>query len=157
MNSSATKGKHLSCQPRDELPLSDGFRPCGMSQWEQAPARSSEYRMGQGEGVCRSWVILNCLFNAGKPGSNTHIYWHSPPLKRIGSWLAATEPSAHFPGHRGYVPAGKLQLYHPIIPSEKGLRGQTGMHEDYWLPTPEPTQPSVPTVPTMSQVSLEEG
>ncbi|XP_034373519.1 rho guanine nucleotide exchange factor 37 [Arvicanthis niloticus] len=54
--------------------------------------------------------------------------------------------------HRGYVPAGKLQLYHPIIPSEKELRGQTEMHEDYWLPTPEPTQPSVPTVPTMSQV-----
>lgn len=55
-------------------------------------------------------------------------------------------------GHRGYVPAGKLQSYHPIIPSEKELRGQTGMHEDYWLPTPEPAQPSVPTVPTMSQV-----
>lgn len=55
-------------------------------------------------------------------------------------------------GHRGYVPAGKLQLYHPINPSEKEPRGQTGMPEDYWLPTPEPTQPSVPTVPNMSQV-----
>lgn len=55
-------------------------------------------------------------------------------------------------GHRGYVPAGKLQLYHPINPSEKEPRGQTRMPEDYWLPTPEPTQPSVPTVPTMSQV-----
>ncbi|XP_038952763.1 rho guanine nucleotide exchange factor 37 isoform X3 [Rattus norvegicus] len=55
-------------------------------------------------------------------------------------------------GHRGYVPAGKLQLYHPINPSEKEPRRQTGMPEDYWLPTPEPTQPSVPTVPTMSQV-----
>lgn len=54
-------------------------------------------------------------------------------------------------GHRGYVPAGKLQLYHPVISSEKELRGQTGVHEDYCLPTPEPTQPSVPTVPTMSQ------
>ncbi|EDL09772.1 RIKEN cDNA 4933429F08, isoform CRA_b [Mus musculus] len=54
-------------------------------------------------------------------------------------------------GHRGYVPAGKLQLYHPIIPSEKELRGQTGTHEDSWLPAPEPTQLSVPTVPTMSQ------
>ncbi|GAB1301790.1 Rho guanine nucleotide exchange factor 37 [Apodemus speciosus] len=54
-------------------------------------------------------------------------------------------------GHRGYVPAGKLQFYHPIISSEKELRGQTGVHEDCWLPTPEPTQPSVPTVPTMSQ------
>lgn len=55
-------------------------------------------------------------------------------------------------GHRGYVPAGKLQPYHPINPSEKEPRGQTGMPEDYWLPTPEPTQPSVPTVPTVSQV-----
>ncbi|XP_052011686.1 rho guanine nucleotide exchange factor 37 isoform X1 [Apodemus sylvaticus] len=55
-------------------------------------------------------------------------------------------------GHRGYVPAGKLQLYCPIVSSEKELRGQTGVHEDCWLPTPEPTQPSVPTVPTMSQV-----
>lgn len=55
------------------------------------------------------------------------------------------------------MPAGKLQLYHPIIPSEKELRGQTGTHEDSWLPAPEPTQLSVPTVPTMSQVSLEEG
>lgn len=102
-------------------------------------------------------MTLFCLFNAGKSGSNTHIYCLSPPLKRIGSWPAATEPSACFPGHRGYVPAGKLQLYCPIVSSEKELRGQTGVHEDYWLPTPEPTQPSVPTVPTMSQVSLEEG
>ncbi|XP_057645152.1 rho guanine nucleotide exchange factor 37 isoform X2 [Chionomys nivalis] len=54
-------------------------------------------------------------------------------------------------GHRGYVPAGKVQLYHHIIPSEE-LRGQTGTHEDYWLPTPEPTQPSVPTVPHVTQV-----
>lgn len=54
-------------------------------------------------------------------------------------------------GHRGYVPAGKLQLYRHIIPSEE-LRGQTGTHEDHWLPTPEPTQPSVPTVPTVTQV-----
>lgn len=67
------------------------------------------------------------------------------------------EPSVRFLGHRGYVPAGKLQLYHPINPSEKEPRGQTGMPEDYRLPTPEPTQPSVPTVLTVSQVSLEEG
>lgn len=55
------------------------------------------------------------------------------------------------------MPAGKLQLYHHIIPSEKELGGQTGTHEDYWLPAPEPTQPSVPTVPTVTQVSLGEG
>ncbi|XP_021070640.1 rho guanine nucleotide exchange factor 37 isoform X2 [Mus pahari] len=55
-------------------------------------------------------------------------------------------------GHRGYVPAGKLQSYHPIVPSEKELRGQAEMHEDSWLPAPEPTQLSVPAVPTMSQV-----
>lgn len=55
-------------------------------------------------------------------------------------------------GHRGYVPAGKLQLYHHPAPSEKELRGQTGTREDYWLPAPEPTQPSVPTIPTLTQV-----
>ncbi|XP_051019357.1 rho guanine nucleotide exchange factor 37 [Acomys russatus] len=55
-------------------------------------------------------------------------------------------------GHRGYVPAGKLQLYHHTIPSEKEPRGQTGLQEDHCLPTPEPTQPSVSTVPTMTQV-----
>ncbi|KAL1773833.1 rho guanine nucleotide exchange factor 37 [Sigmodon hispidus] len=55
-------------------------------------------------------------------------------------------------GHRGYVPAGKLQLYHHITPNEKELRDQGGVHEDYQLPTPQPTQPFVPTVPTMTQV-----
>lgn len=55
-------------------------------------------------------------------------------------------------GHRGYVPAGKLQPYHHTLPRERELRGQTGVHEDYWLPPPEPTQPSVPTVPTTAQV-----
>ncbi|XP_036060847.1 rho guanine nucleotide exchange factor 37 isoform X2 [Onychomys torridus] len=55
-------------------------------------------------------------------------------------------------GHRGYVPAGKLQPYHHIIPSEKEPRGQTDIQEDYWHPTTEPTQPSVPTVPATTQV-----
>lgn len=55
------------------------------------------------------------------------------------------------------MPAGKLQLYHHTIASEKELRGQAGTHEDHWLPAPEPTQPSVPTVPTLTQVSLAEG
>ncbi|KAL6041211.1 hypothetical protein STEG23_022917, partial [Scotinomys teguina] len=54
-------------------------------------------------------------------------------------------------GRRGYVPAGKLQPYHHIIPSEKEPRSQTGIYEDYWLPTTESTQPSVPTVPTTTQ------
>ncbi|XP_052598231.1 LOW QUALITY PROTEIN: rho guanine nucleotide exchange factor 37 [Peromyscus californicus insignis] len=55
-------------------------------------------------------------------------------------------------GHRGYVPAGKLQPYHHIIPSEKEPRGQTDIREDPCLPTAEPTQPSVPTVPLTTQV-----
>ncbi|XP_037053058.1 rho guanine nucleotide exchange factor 37 isoform X1 [Peromyscus leucopus] len=63
-----------------------------------------------------------------------------------GRWLVDSG------GHRGYVPAGKLQPYHHIIPSEKEPRGQTDRHEDYCLPTAQPTQPSVPTVPTMTQV-----
>lgn len=135
------------------------FRPHGLSHGskQQLGTAINCYRTGWWEGVCRSWVTLYCFFNARKPGSNTHIYGLSPPLNRIGSWLAATEPSACSLGQRGYVPAGKLQSYHPIIPSEKELRGQTGTHEDSWLPAPEPTQFSVPTAPTTNQVSLEEG
>uniref|UniRef100_K9IZ67 Rho guanine nucleotide exchange factor 37 n=1 Tax=Desmodus rotundus TaxID=9430 RepID=K9IZ67_DESRO len=54
-------------------------------------------------------------------------------------------------GHRGYVPAGKLELYH-IIPSEEKLREQARPREDFRHLTPEPTPSPVPSVPTRTQV-----
>lgn len=32
-------------------------------------------------------------------------------------------------GHRGYVPAGKLEVYH-VVPTEEELRGQARPHKD---------------------------
>nr|XP_044989020.1 rho guanine nucleotide exchange factor 37 isoform X2 [Jaculus jaculus] len=54
-------------------------------------------------------------------------------------------------GHRGYVPAGKLQQYH-VVPSEKEPRGQVGLLEDSGLLTPEPTQVPVSAAPAVTQV-----
>lgn len=54
-------------------------------------------------------------------------------------------------GQRGYVPAGKLELYH-VIPGEEKLRGQAGPPEDSRRLTPEPTPALVPSVPTGTQV-----
>ncbi|XP_006864003.1 PREDICTED: rho guanine nucleotide exchange factor 37 [Chrysochloris asiatica] len=54
-------------------------------------------------------------------------------------------------GQRGYLPAGKLQLYH-AIPSEEKFRGQVRSHEDSQPLTPEPILAPVSSVPTMTQV-----
>ncbi|XP_032951507.1 rho guanine nucleotide exchange factor 37 isoform X2 [Rhinolophus ferrumequinum] len=54
-------------------------------------------------------------------------------------------------GHRGYVPAGKLELYH-VVPGEEKLRGQVGPPEDARHLTPEPTPAPFPTVSTGTQV-----
>ncbi|KAK1343452.1 hypothetical protein QTO34_016232 [Cnephaeus nilssonii] len=54
-------------------------------------------------------------------------------------------------GHRGYVPAGKLEPYQ-IVPREEKLRGQAGPREDSRHPTPEPTAALVAAVPTGTQV-----
>ncbi|XP_017654815.1 rho guanine nucleotide exchange factor 37 isoform X2 [Nannospalax galili] len=54
-------------------------------------------------------------------------------------------------GHRGYVSARKLQLYH-MAPSEKALRGLVAPHENFQLLTPEPTPAPSPTVQAMTQV-----
>ncbi|XP_059949601.1 rho guanine nucleotide exchange factor 37 isoform X2 [Mesoplodon densirostris] len=55
-------------------------------------------------------------------------------------------------GHRGYVPAGKLELYH-VVPREEELRGQARPHRDSQRQTPEPTLAPVPSVPAVTQVS----
>ncbi|XP_057397189.1 rho guanine nucleotide exchange factor 37 isoform X2 [Balaenoptera acutorostrata] len=55
-------------------------------------------------------------------------------------------------GHRGYVPAGKLELYH-VVPREEELRGQAKPHSDSQRQTPEPTLALVPSVPAVTQVS----
>lgn len=54
-------------------------------------------------------------------------------------------------GHRGYVPAGKLELYR-VAPSEEDLRGQAKPHENSRQLTPEPTLAPVPSVPAVTQV-----
>ncbi|XP_057397190.1 rho guanine nucleotide exchange factor 37 isoform X3 [Balaenoptera acutorostrata] len=54
-------------------------------------------------------------------------------------------------GHRGYVPAGKLELYH-VVPREEELRGQAKPHSDSQRQTPEPTLALVPSVPAVTQV-----
>lgn len=56
-------------------------------------------------------------------------------------------------GHRGYVPAGKLEPYQ-IVPPEEKLRGQAGPREDSRHPTLEPTAALVAAVPTGTQVSV---
>ncbi|XP_040828701.1 rho guanine nucleotide exchange factor 37 isoform X4 [Ochotona curzoniae] len=62
-----------------------------------------------------------------------------------GRWLVDTG------GYRGYVPAGKLQLYH-IVPNNKEPRGQAGPHVDSQQPTLLPTPAPVPSVPAVTQV-----
>nr|XP_012308280.1 rho guanine nucleotide exchange factor 37 isoform X2 [Aotus nancymaae] len=62
-----------------------------------------------------------------------------------GRWLVDTG------GHRGYVPAGKLQLYH-VVPSAEELRRQAGLNEDPRCLTPEPVRAPVPSIPTVNQV-----
>nr|XP_003404641.2 rho guanine nucleotide exchange factor 37 isoform X1 [Loxodonta africana] len=62
-----------------------------------------------------------------------------------GRWLVDTG------GHRGYVPAGKLELYH-VAPSEEELKGQAGPQEGSRHLTPEPTLVPVASVPSMTQV-----
>ncbi|KAM9693467.1 rho guanine nucleotide exchange factor 37 isoform 1-T2 [Trichechus inunguis] len=54
-------------------------------------------------------------------------------------------------GHRGYVPAGKLELYH-VAPSGEELRRQAGPRKDSRHLTPEPTLTPVASVPNMTQV-----
>ncbi|XP_076993501.1 rho guanine nucleotide exchange factor 37 [Tamandua tetradactyla] len=61
-----------------------------------------------------------------------------------GRWLVDTG------GHRGYVPAGKLELYR-VISGEEQLRRQVGPQEDL-QPTPEPPLLPAPSVPTVTQV-----
>ncbi|XP_066129065.1 rho guanine nucleotide exchange factor 37 isoform X1 [Saccopteryx bilineata] len=54
-------------------------------------------------------------------------------------------------GHRGYVPAGKLELYH-IVSSDEKLGGQAGPREDARHLTPERIPAPVPSIPTRTQV-----
>lgn len=54
-------------------------------------------------------------------------------------------------GQRGYVPAGKLELYHGT-PSEEKLGEQAQPRDDSRHLTPEPTPAPVPAVPTRTQV-----
>ncbi|XP_037595493.1 rho guanine nucleotide exchange factor 37 [Cebus imitator] len=53
--------------------------------------------------------------------------------------------------HRGYVPAGKLQLYH-VVPSAEELRRKAGLNEDPRCLTPKPVRAPVPSIPTVNQV-----
>nr|XP_055242159.1 rho guanine nucleotide exchange factor 37 isoform X2 [Gorilla gorilla gorilla] len=62
-----------------------------------------------------------------------------------GRWLVDSG------GHRGYVPAGKLQLYH-VVPSAEELRRQAGLNKDPRCLTPEPSPAPVPSIPTVNQV-----
>ncbi|XP_055242159.2 rho guanine nucleotide exchange factor 37 isoform X2 [Gorilla gorilla gorilla] len=62
-----------------------------------------------------------------------------------GRWLVDSG------GHRGYVPAGKLQLYH-VVPSSEELRRQAGLNKDPRCLTPEPSPAPVPSIPTVNQV-----
>ncbi|XP_002710348.2 rho guanine nucleotide exchange factor 37 isoform X1 [Oryctolagus cuniculus] len=54
-------------------------------------------------------------------------------------------------GHRGYVPAGRLQLYR-IIPSDQELRGQAGPRVDSPQPAPQRTSAPVPSLSAVPQV-----
>ncbi|KAM6224244.1 rho guanine nucleotide exchange factor 37 [Rhynchocyon petersi] len=54
-------------------------------------------------------------------------------------------------GQRGYLPAGKLELYH-VTPSEEEIRGQAGLCEDPRPLTPELTVAPVSSVPAVTQV-----
>lgn len=62
-------------------------------------------------------------------------------------------PFAVSTGHRGYVPAGKLEPYQ-IVPREEKLGGQAGPGEASRHPAPEPSPGLVAAVPTGTQVSL---
>ncbi|XP_004631345.1 rho guanine nucleotide exchange factor 37 [Octodon degus] len=53
-------------------------------------------------------------------------------------------------GHRGYVPAGKLQFYH-VVPKEE-LRGQAGWQQGSHDLAPESAPTPVPSVPAVTQV-----
>ncbi|XP_023393077.1 rho guanine nucleotide exchange factor 37 isoform X2 [Pteropus vampyrus] len=54
-------------------------------------------------------------------------------------------------GHRGYVPAGRLEQYR-VVPGEEKLRGQAGPHESFRHLSPEPTPVPVSSVPTGTQM-----
>ncbi|KAM6148496.1 rho guanine nucleotide exchange factor 37 [Erethizon dorsatum] len=53
-------------------------------------------------------------------------------------------------GHRGYVPAGKLQLYH-AVPNEE-FRGQAGLRQSSHHLAAEPVPTPAPSVPAVTQV-----
>ncbi|KAF3828518.1 hypothetical protein GH733_001931 [Mirounga leonina] len=54
-------------------------------------------------------------------------------------------------GHRGYVPAGKLELYR-VIPRQEEVKEQEWPPKDSRHLTPEPTPAPVPSVPVVTQV-----
>ncbi|XP_058575809.1 rho guanine nucleotide exchange factor 37 isoform X1 [Neofelis nebulosa] len=54
-------------------------------------------------------------------------------------------------GHRGYVPAGKLELYR-VIPGQEEVKEQVQPPKDSHHLTPEPSPAPVPSVPTVTQV-----
>ncbi|XP_022349140.1 rho guanine nucleotide exchange factor 37 [Enhydra lutris kenyoni] len=54
-------------------------------------------------------------------------------------------------GHRGYAPAGKLELYH-VISGQEEIKGQEGPHQDSHHLAPEPIPAPVPSLPTVTQV-----
>ncbi|XP_060036874.1 rho guanine nucleotide exchange factor 37 isoform X2 [Erinaceus europaeus] len=54
-------------------------------------------------------------------------------------------------GHRGYVPAGRLERYH-VAPREEGLGGYKGSCDDTQCLMPEPTPAPASTLPTITQV-----
>ncbi|XP_008061560.1 rho guanine nucleotide exchange factor 37 [Carlito syrichta] len=62
-----------------------------------------------------------------------------------GRWLVDTG------GHRGYVPAGKLQPYH-VISTEEEPRGPAGPQENPRHPTPQPAPAPARSIPTVAQV-----
>ncbi|XP_039095340.1 rho guanine nucleotide exchange factor 37 [Hyaena hyaena] len=62
-----------------------------------------------------------------------------------GRWLVDTG------GHRGYVPAGKLELFRGI-PGQEDAKEQVQPHKDSCHLTPKPTPAVVPSVPTVTQV-----
>ncbi|XP_040353333.1 rho guanine nucleotide exchange factor 37 isoform X1 [Herpailurus yagouaroundi] len=57
-------------------------------------------------------------------------------------------------GHRGYVPAGKLELYR-VIPGQEEVKEQVQPPKDSHHLTPEPSPAPVPSVPTVTQVEQE--
>ncbi|XP_032251182.1 rho guanine nucleotide exchange factor 37 isoform X4 [Phoca vitulina] len=53
-------------------------------------------------------------------------------------------------GHRGYVPAGKLELYR-VTPRQEEVKEQEWPHKDSRHLTPQPTPAPVPSVPVVTQ------